>query len=96
MESHYGFLNRGKQCLMETIPAAVWRREAGTTAESSAKQGTIEMEMRVRGVVSIPRKNWQKREQTGSRSPQRGGQWEGVPGPRAFDKNRNAGGSVAI
>lgn len=25
MESHCGFLSTGKQCLMKTIPAAVWR-----------------------------------------------------------------------
>jgi hypothetical protein len=32
MESYYRFLSRGKQYLMETIPAAVWRMEAGGEA----------------------------------------------------------------
>lgn len=40
MESHCGFLSRGKQCLMKTIPAAVWRMQArrggGEAMESSA------------------------------------------------------------
>lgn len=46
MESHCGFLSRGKQCLMKTIPAAVWRmaerrgrREAGQSPVLSSSLG---------------------------------------------------------
>lgn len=52
MKSHYRFLSRGKQCLRETILAAVWRMEGGLQGSQQRpcmEHGTIEMEMRIRG-----------------------------------------------
>lgn len=55
MESHYGFLSRGKQCLRETIVAAMRGTEGGLQGSQRGpctEQGTIEMEMRIRGGLS--------------------------------------------
>lgn len=96
MASHHGFLNRGKQCLMETILAAVWRGRGrqGSQREPCTEQATIEMEMRLRGAhseeeLAKPGPGWKWQLWRGSQ-----GEW--VPGQCALANSRTAREPVAI
>lgn len=92
MESHCGFLSRGKQCLMKTIPAAVWRTEARRGAGEASQSPALSS--------SHGDGNEEEREQCGVRT---GSNWwrlevrlgirarEPAPGQCAMRNNGNAG-----
>lgn len=92
MESHCGFLSRGKQCLMKTIPAAVWRMEARRGAGEASQSPALSS--------SHGDGNEGEREQCGART---GSNWwrlevrlgvrarEPAPGQCAMRNNGSAG-----
>ena len=82
MESHYGPLSRGKQCLMKTIPAAAWRVEArrgggeasqSPALDSSHGNGNEDQRKQCRGRTG---RRWRGLEWVFGRDSQ----WEPVPG----------------